>query len=144
MENKSLGPIKFFCGLACFYHVGEGIIATIGGELVAKIAAFGYGLSLARLTPMTPQLTVLFRFIGAFCLAFGVAMGFAAINPVKNKAIIYSGIVFFAVRAFDRIVFANVLREAFDVSAGRNLISLVIVFTMLFGLLIFRPKETSS
>ncbi|MBI5872595.1 MAG: hypothetical protein HZB36_00405 [Candidatus Omnitrophica bacterium] len=68
-------------------------------------------------------------------------MGFAAINPVKNKAIIYGGIVFFAVRAFDRIVFANVLREAFDVSTGRNLISLVFVIIMLLGLLIFKPEE---
>lgn len=144
MGNKSLTPIKFFCGLICFYHVAEGVIATISGELAAKIAAFGYGLSLARLIPVTPQLTVLFRFIGAFAIAFGVSMGFAAVNPVKNKAIIYGGIVFFAVRAFDRIVFANVLRDAFDVSFERNLVSLIIVFIMLFGLLIFRPKGASS
>lgn len=141
MESKSLAPIKFFCGLICIYHVVEGLIATISGEMAAKIAAFGYGLSLARLTPVTPQLTVFFQFIGAFAIAFGVLMGFAAINPVKNKAIIYGGIVFFAVRAFDRIVFANVLREAFDVSTGRNLISLVFVIIMLLGLLIFKPEE---
>jgi hypothetical protein len=144
MENKSLAPIKFFCGLACFYHVGEGIIATIGGDLAAKMAAFSYGLSLARLTPMTSQLTVLFRFIGAFAITFGVLMGFAAVNPGKNKAIIYGGIVFFAVRAFDRIIFANVLRDAFNVSTGRNLLSLIFVLIMLFGLLIFRPKGTSA
>lgn len=141
MESKSLAPIRFFCWLISIYHVVEGVIATISGEMAAKIAAYGYGLSLARLTPVTPQLIVFFRFIGAFAITFGVLMGFAAKNPVKNKAIIYGGIVFFAVRAFDRIVFANVLREAFDVSTGRNLISLAFVIIMLLGLIIFKPKE---
>ena len=138
---KSLVPIRIVCGVIGAYHVGEGVAGLISGELAARTAALAYGVSVQRLLPVTDQFQVIFRFVGAFALALGIMMLLAAADPSKCRAVILGGIVFFGVRLVTRIVEAGLLEQAFDVSPGRNLRSIVWISLFLAGLILFFPRE---
>jgi len=139
-RSKSLVPIRLTCGVIGAYHVGEGVAGLIGGEVAARTAALVFGVSLQRLLPVTDQFQVVFRFVGAFALAFGITMLLAAVNPRKCQAVILGGMVYFAARLITRLFEAALLREAFDVSTGVFVRGTVAIALFLAALIVFFPR----
>ena len=50
------------------------------------------------------------RYLGVFGITLAVLAFFAAMDPAKNKKIIYGVAVYFFIRAFDRIVFYQAMQ----------------------------------
>jgi len=136
MGDKNYLPLKCFLWLISVYHLVAGIAATLSQQLAINIGSLLFGV---RLT-LTPQAQLLIRYLGVFGITFGVLMAFAAIDPEKNKKIIYGGIVYFLVRALDRIVFWKLMEE-FSVGFFPNWGRIIIILIMAGGLFFFRPKS---
>jgi uncharacterized membrane protein YadS len=143
-RSKSLVPIRLTCGIVGAYHVGEGVAGLIGGELAARTAALMFGVSVQRLLPVTDQFQVVFRFVGAFALAFGIMMLLAAADPRKCRAVILGGIVFFAARLITRLFEAALLQEAFDISTAVFVRGTVAIVLFLAALIVFFPRGPES
>ena len=139
MNKESNILLKVFLWAICIYHIIAGIIGTLCQQLVPRVATMLYGI---KLDP-TPQIQILVRYIGVFCITFGILMAFAAIDPVKNKKIIYGGVVYFVIRAFDRIVFWKLIQE-YSMGPGPNWFRILMILIMGLGLFIFRPKDASA
>ena len=138
MNKESHTVLKVFLWVIFTYHIIAGIIGTFFQQLAPEVATKLYGIELV----LAPQTQILVRYIGAFCLTLGVLMAFAAMDPVKNKMIIYGGIVYFAIRAFDRIAFWSVMQEH-TVGLAPNWFRIIMILIMGLGLFIFRPKAES-
>jgi hypothetical protein len=128
--------VRVFLWTICVYHVVAGIAATFFKQTAVKLGSVLFGVSIT----MTPQAELLVRYLGAFAISFGLMMAFAALDPVKNTKIIYGAIVYFLVRAFDRVVFWDLLQEH---SAGPvpDWFRIVMILVMGLGLLIFMPRS---
>ncbi len=144
LPSKSLWPIRLACGIIALYHVAEGVAGLISGEVAARVASLAFGISLQRITPVSDQFEVIFRFVGAFALAFGIMMLLAALDPVKSRPVIIGGMVFFGTRLVTRIFEAGLLQQAFDVAPGRNLRSIVAISVFLAALVLFFPRTQKA
>ena len=119
--------IRSLLWFICAYHVAVGLLLNLSQTGVVWAARNLGGLTVN----VSPELAYLVKPFGMYLIAFGIAMGVAAWNPVKNRAIITIGVVLIALRVIQRIVCAGEVQELFNVSAGRNMVSIVIV--ALFG-----------
>jgi hypothetical protein len=66
-----------------------------------KIMADYYGATV----DWTPQFLYILKPLGAFMLVLGMLAGFAALNPLAHKTIIYGFAILFSVRALQRPLF---------------------------------------
>lgn len=101
----------------CIYHVAIGVIAFMPIPVVRESAQALLGLTL----PETPALYQVVKSLGVYAFAFGVMMGVAAWDPVKNRALITVGVVLFVLRILQRLTNLDELEQSFGVSAARNL-----------------------
>ncbi len=131
--------VRVFLWTICVYHMVAGIAATFFKEAAVKLGSLLFGVSIT----MTPQAELLVRYLGAFAISFGVMVAFAALDPAKNTKIIYGAVIYFLVRAFDRIAFWGLLEEH---SAGPapQWFRIVMILVMGLGLLIFMPRPSKS
>jgi hypothetical protein len=136
MQKPSHLVVRILLCAICVYHVVAGIIATFFLDLAVQLGAFLFGV---RVT-MDGQTELLSRYLGAFGISFGVLAAFAAIEPQKNRKIIYGLVVYFLVRAFDRIAFWGLLEE-YSVGPAPNWFRIVMILVMGLGLLAFMPRH---
>jgi hypothetical protein len=115
--KTSYRGIRGLLWLICVYHVMIGVIAFMPPEVVRGSARVLLGLAL----PETPALYQVVKSLGVYALVFGVMMGVAAWDPIKNRALISVGVVLFALRIFQRLMNLDALEESFSVSTARNL-----------------------
>lgn len=135
MNERRYIVVRVFLATICIYHVVAGVAATFFKEEAVKLGSVLFGVSIT----MTPQAELLVRYLGAFGISFGLMTAFAALDPVRNTKIIYGAVVYFLIRAFDRIVFWHLLQEH---SAGPvpNWFRIVMILVMGLGLFIFMPR----
>ena len=134
-DNKYL-PVRVVCWVVAGYHLVAGVAATVSGQWAVKTGEWLFGVRVE----MNGQAELLVRYLGAFAISFGVLMAFAALNPVRNVRIIHGAVVYFVVRAFDRIVFAGLLDEH-TVGAMPNYGRLAVIVLFAMALLWFMPRE---
>ena len=103
--------------LICIYHVSIGVVAFMPAQVVRDSARVLLGLVL----PDTPALFQVVKSLGVYAFVFGVMMGVAAWNPVKNRALITVGVVLFGLRIVQRLANLDELEHSFRVSTARNL-----------------------
>lgn len=143
MKKESYIPLKVFLWLICVYHLIVGITGSFFHHLAPQVAPLLYGVELT----LTPQIQLIIIHLGALAIIIAILMAFAAIDPVKNKSIIYAGIVYFAIRIIDRVVFWKLIEEhksaAFPDWVSINWIGIFLMSIMMLGLFIFRPKNES-
>ena len=139
MNERRYIVVRVFLWTICIYHVVAGVAATFFKEAAVKLGSVLFGVSIT----MTPQTELLVRYLGAFGISFGLMTAFAALDPVRNTKIIYGAVVYFLVRAFDRIVFWDLLQEH---SAGPvpDWFRIVMILVMGLGLLIFMPRTDKT
>lgn len=120
----------------CLYHVILGLCANLPSDQVQSVAKAIWGIHL----PEEPALYQVIKPFGVYVMIFGVAMGVAAWNPVKNRAMISIGVVLFGVRLLQRLVEHESVQQSLAVSASRNLVTIVTVGALTLLLAYFRWK----
>lgn len=118
----------------CIYHVVTGLTANLSDAGVRFAADKLAGVQLRD----NPELFHIARPFGVYVICFGVLMGLAAWNPVKNRAIITVGVLLFLARALQRIIFAQQFQATFNVSAGRNAVTITAVCLFAVALAVLR------
>lgn len=118
----------------CVYHVACGLAAMIWPQQIPAIAATLAGM---KINPV-PEFVYLAKPFGVYAAVFGVMMGVAAWNPVKNRALITIGVVLFGLRILQRVLALNEVEQLFGVSHARSVQTIVIVAALGAALAWFR------
>jgi hypothetical protein len=131
--------------LICIYHIGFGIAANLAPAQVNALAASVLGQPL----PDNPALYQILKPFGIYAMIFGVMMGVAAWNPVKNRALITIGMILFGLRLLQRLLNLDEMQQGLGVSAARNWATIVAVacFALLLGVLrwkLYREMHSGS
>mgnify|MGYP001582291778 CR=1 FL=1 len=127
--------------IASIYHIILGLLGTFASaDIVVPIASSVYGI-----TPqVNPQFLYMAKFIAAYMLAFGVMMGFVALKPREHRDLVWAAVILFGIRVFDRLVYFNLLQEAFGTDMARNLVTVVPIAIIAICLLAFRPRLSAA
>ena len=101
MSKASHTTLRVLLWLTAAYHAVAGIAATVAQEQALNLGSFLFGMTVT----LTPETALLVRYLGVFGITLGVLAACAALDPVWNRKIVSGLVVYFAVRAIDRIVF---------------------------------------
>ena len=129
----------FFRGVVWFisiYNVLLGIIFNCPEGIIVSFTKMVLGYDGMPGTAM--MFTI--RLLGVYMIFFGAAMGLAAWNPVKNRAVLTVGSIFLVLRALQRVVQASQLELAFGITAQRNWIFIAMLMGFAIVVLTFRIK----
>lgn len=97
------------------YHLFSGALLMSSGELALRAVKSLAGATVSG----TPELGIVGEILACYLLAFGLMMGIAAWNPVKNRSIITVGLVLFALRLLQRLLFADKVMQVMQIPPGR-------------------------
>ena len=139
MNRSRHTTVKVLLWVISVYHMAAGIAATFFKDRAVALGSHLFGVAIS----MDGQTELLVRYLGAFGIAFGVLAAWAALDPAKNRPIIIGLVVYFAVRAFDRVMFASLL-EAFHVGPAPNWLRIVVILAFAVSLLCFMPRRDSA
>ena len=109
------GPVRVLLWVIAGYHIVLGVLLIYSGELSIRAADALYGWTIAG----SPELGILGEILGCYAIAFGLMMATAAGDPVRHRSLLTVGVVLFALRLLQRVVFAGKVMEVFEVSSGR-------------------------
>lgn len=127
MQSKHTG-LRALLWAICVYHVLFGLLANAPSATMRELAASLLGVHL----PADAALDYIVKPFGVYVMTFGVMMGVAAWNPVKNRALISVGVILFALRIAQRLMTLGAAEQAFGITVSRNLGTVAVV--SLFGL----------
>ena len=140
-EALKIRLFRIVIGYASIYHILLGLLGTFAGpSIVVGLSSTIFGIS------PTPddQFLVTGRFAAAYMLAFGMMLGLLAIDPRKYSMLVWPGVVLFALRIFDRLVYAGQLERAFGTTLGRSLITVAMAVIIIAALVVLRPTGEPS
>lgn len=124
MNTNRHTALRGLLWIICIYHVICGLIPNLFPNQVPALAAQLSGMQQVQ---AAPEFIALAKPFGVYAITFGVMMGLAAWNPVKNRALISVGIVLFALRIIQRLTGLQEAEEVFNVPVGRSMITIGIV-----------------
>jgi len=116
------------------YHVVSGGLLFFSGELTIRTLKALAGVSISG----SPELGIAGEILACYLVAFGLMMGIAAWNPIKNRAIITVGLVLFALRLFQRVFFAEKVIQVMQVPLTKYWSAALIVAILAILMGIFR------
>ncbi len=130
--NKKLLPYRILAGFVGVYHIMLGLLMLFSGEMAIKAAKSMAGMTIIG----SPALGIMGEILACYIIAFGLMMGLAAWNPIKNRSLITIGLVLFVLRLLQRIVFADKTMEVFQIPSTRYWAAFVIVLiiSVIFGI----------
>lgn len=123
METRRHLALRGLLWFICLYHVACGLAAILSPDQIPTIAEKLAGMKVTA----SPEFLYLAKPFGVYAAAFGVMMGVAAWNPIKNRALISVGIVLFALRIVQRLTSMGEVEQLFGVSPARSLQTVAIV-----------------
>jgi hypothetical protein len=128
--------LKAVVWLVCVYHV------TLGIVLNAPVGIISSTLTQCLGATKMPDASSLFaaRMLGTYMLVFGIGMGIAAWNPVKNRALLTVGVLLVTGRALQRLYQADDLYQALGVSPAANWATIAVLMGIAGALAFFRFK----
>ena len=129
MKMNAYGALQLFLWFICAFHIVVGVSANVPLVPLHLIAEY-YG---ARVD-WTPQFVYILKPLGAFMFVLGGLAAAAALQPLRQRAIVYGFVVLFAVRAMQRLVFQQEIYDAFAIPAARNRGSMVLFLVMAVAL----------
>ncbi len=136
---KTLIPLRVLLCFIAVYHLVAGVAATFFQDAAPGVGSLLFGVKIT----MDPQTSLLVRYLGAFGIAFGVMASLAALAPERHKGFMYGAVVYFMVRAFDRVAFADLLAN-YTVGPMPNWGRIIVILLFAAGLLVFLPRQTSQ
>lgn len=132
--QKKYPAIRILLWFICVYHLVLGLCANLPAPQVQAAARLILGLEI----PDHPVVLQILKPFGVYVMAFGCAMGMAAWNPVKNRALISLGIILFGLRLIQRLSDLQGVKENLGVSDARNWFTIGVVATFMLLLSILR------
>lgn len=137
MKNTLL---KVILVVVSAYHIIFGLFAFLSKDAAVQIAQIVFNMHLV----LTDQLSYFINLLGIYAFIFGIFAALAAYKPAKYIHVIYVGVLLYAMRLINRIVFAGTVRDAFGVSQFNLWLELILI--IFFGLTIYflRPRTQDS
>jgi hypothetical protein len=121
MPSSLLRILKAYLWFIAIFHLFVGLAVNMS-EPFTKMIAAGYG---ARVD-WTSQFTYILHPLGAFMIILGVLAACAARNPDRYDVVVLGFVILFAIRALQRVLYADVLESAFGISSSRNTLNVVL------------------
>jgi hypothetical protein len=120
--------------IMCAYHLVVGVALNCPTEWVIWVAEHWFSI---RQLPGASSIHIA-RMLGVYMVAFGVALGTAAWDPIKNRAILTIGVILAVTRCVQRLATSAQLEEALGIPQSHNiaLFAPLIVFSIV--LIVFR------
>ena len=136
--NRTL-VLRILLAYAAAAHLLIGIAAIVvpPGDLADVIVDFAYGGAFE----IGEQMRHVLRILGVFMTAVGVMTVFAAFDPRRHVAVIYTLALIFVIRTAQRIIWADEIRAGFDISTGRLVTQSVLMLALGALLLYLRPRK---
>jgi hypothetical protein len=120
----------------CVYHVFIGVVLNGPVPWIQWVSTTVLGAT--RLPD--PSALFLARMLGTFALVFGLSMGLAAYDPIKNRALLSLGAILVGLRGVQRLFQAGDLESALGISAGKNWTTVLLILFFAAALGLFRYK----
>lgn len=121
MPSTSQRILKAYLWFIAVFHVFVGVAVNVSPTFTQMIAN-GYG---ARVD-WTAQFTYILHPLGAFMIILGLLAGAAAREPERYEGVVLGFVLLFAIRALHRVVYADVLTQAFGIAPSRNTMNAII------------------
>jgi hypothetical protein len=130
MKTKLL-LCRVVAGFVGIYHIMLGILLIFSGEMAINAAKSFAGMTIIA----SPQFGVIGEILACYFIAFGLMMGLAAWNPIKNRSLITVGLVLFVLRLLQRLIFAEKAIEVFQMSSTRywGFFVILLVISLILG-----------
>jgi len=140
MQSTSQRILKAYLWFIAVFHLFVGVAVNVSPTFTQMIAR-GYGAQV----DWTPQFTYILHPLGAFMIILGLLAGAAAREPERYEGVILGFVVLFAIRALHRIVYGDVLTQAFGIAPSRNTTNAVIFLAQAIALfLLWRAARTRA
>ena len=123
MKNNNHLSLRSLLWLICVYHVVCGLIPNLFPSQLPALAQRLAGMQIGNV----PECIALAKPFGVYAMVFGIMMGVAAWNPIKNRALISVGVMLFLLRIAQRLAGLNEAQQVFGVPPHRSLITIAIV-----------------
>lgn len=131
-------------GMTCAYHLGIGVVSLLSPETTLNIAAMLYDV---HASAFAPQVVYMLKALGMYALFTGTLLAIALRDPARYRHIVFVCAALLVMRATTRVLFFDVLQDAFHVEWSRNLINvtlLVLQAGILVGLCPRDAEETEA
>ena len=116
MANKYLVP-RIILGIMSVYHVVVGIALNCPVGWVKWVAETWFSI---KQLPAESSIHIA-HMLGVYMVAFGIALGTAAWDPVKNRAILTIGVILAVIRCIQRLATGAELEQALGIPQSHNL-----------------------
>jgi hypothetical protein len=123
MKTNQHIALRGLLWIICTYHIVCGLIPNLFPNHALALAERLSGMNIQA----APQFIALTKPFGIYAITFGIMMGLAAWNPVKNRALITVGVILFALRIFQRLTGLQEAEQVFGVTPDRSMITIAIV-----------------
>jgi hypothetical protein len=120
-------------GLAGVYHLALGAAMWL---LPAGVLEETVRLFLGTSVGIDPPMAMVAKFSSSYVLSFGIMLILLCLNPVRLRLLAIPALALFGIRAMNKLVLLGPIEEAFEVSRGRSLFSIVSL-ALIFGLIAF-------
>ncbi|OVE75560.1 hypothetical protein BVX97_04015 [bacterium E08(2017)] len=139
MNKKYLG-FRAVVWVVAVYHVLLGITLSCPVPVIEVVTKGVLGAT------KMPDASSLFlaRMAGAYLLVFGIGIGLAAYDPIKNRALLSLGAIVVVLRVLQRAFQLGDLQMALGISTGTNWITVGVMMSLAIVLLVFRFKLLSD
>jgi len=123
--EKILKGILF---LSALYHLIVGGVGLFFSNFAVIVSKYAFNFNLI----MTDQINWILKPFATYMFIFGILLIFAALNPKKNKMIVYGFVIFALLRAIQKIYFSIFADSSFfanhDVGMGIfNIVLLLVI-----------------
>ncbi len=139
MNQTRYLSVRLLLWLIAAYHLVAGVAATFFKDAAVQVGSLLFGVGIT----MDGQTELLVRYLGAFGITLAVLAALAALDPVKNRAIIVGAVVYFLARAFDRVMFAALL-EQHRAGPVPNWFRIVVILAFAVALLWLMPRRPAA
>lgn len=102
------------------YHLGIGLSSTLAPNATLEFARSFYGLSVSD---SAPQFAYMLKAMGMYALFTGGLVAVALTDPQRHRPIVIAIAVLLFMRAVTRLMFFDVLEQAFALSWSQNLVN---------------------
>ena len=120
----------------CAYHLFLGCTLNGPGNWISTVLTHLLGAT------RIPDASALFagRMLGVYLIVFGLGLGLAAWNPIKNRALLSLGAILVVIRGIQRLVQFQDLETALGIPASTNWTAVAILWAFGVTLVFFRYR----
>lgn len=130
--------LHFVLGVLCAYHLGIGVFACLAPETTLQFASWFYDV---HASTVAPQVVYMLKALGMYALFTGGLVALSMTDAARFRHIIFMVAGLLLVRALVRVVFYDVLNEAFAVEWSRNLINVAMLVVQASVLIACAPAD---